>query len=117
LVKPTEEEARVARNESVFRHVNERIAETAEAGDWQATHFVCECDDPACQHRLELPLEQYEQVRTESTQFIVAHGHDNPEHEAVVKRRPGYAIVRKLGQRVVAMVRRTDPRSDVNRER
>jgi hypothetical protein len=117
LVKPTEEEARVARNESVFRHVNERIAETAESGAWDATHFVCECDDPACQHRLELPLEQYEQVRTDSAQFIVAHGHDNPDHEAVVRRRPSYAVVRKLGQRVVAMVRRSDPRSDVNRER
>jgi hypothetical protein len=116
-MKPTEEEARVARNESVFRHVNERIADSAESAAWEATHFVCECDDPACQHRLELPLEQYEQVRTESTQFIVAHGHDNPDHEAVVKRRRGYAVVRKLGQRVVAMVRRSDPRSDFNRER
>jgi hypothetical protein len=116
-MKPTEEEARVARNESLFRHVNERIAETAESAAWEATHFVCECDDHACQHRLELPLEQYEQVRGNPAQFIVAHGHDNPDHEAVVKRRRGYAVVRKLGQRVVAMVRRSDPRSDVNRER
>jgi hypothetical protein len=116
-MKPTEEEARVARNESVFRHVNERIAETAESADWEATHFVCECDDPSCQHRLELPLEQYEQVRSNPAEFIVAHGHDNPDHEAVVNRRRSYAIVRKLGERLVAMVRRSDPRSELNRER
>ena len=60
----TEKEARIAQTESVFRYVNERIAETSERFDAADAEFVCECADAECYHRIEAPLEEYEQVRT-----------------------------------------------------
>jgi hypothetical protein len=110
-MKPTPEEARIARTESVFRHVNEGIAETAEFFGSNETEFVCECADPACQHRLHVPLESYDDVRADATQFLVAKGHEHPDYERVVTRRSGYAIVKKLGRSLSALVRRSDPRA------
>jgi hypothetical protein len=111
-MKPSEE-ARIARTESVFRHVNERIAETSEGYETDVSVFVCECSDPDCQHRLEVPLETYEEVRTNSTRFIVAPGHEEPGYERVVEKRRSYAIVEKVRRRLAALVRRTDPRADM----
>jgi hypothetical protein len=110
--KTTPEEARIARTETVFRHVNERIAETAENLGSDEMEFVCECADPSCQHRLELALDEYEEVRGEATHFLVANGHDVPRYERVVKHEPGYAIVQKVGRALAAAVRRTDPRAE-----
>ena len=110
-MKPSEE-ARIARTESAFRHVNERIAETAESFDTDETVFVCECADPDCQHRLEVPLDTYEQVRADGTRFIVAEGHEEPGYERVVKKRRGYAIVQKITRQLAALVRRSNPRAD-----
>jgi hypothetical protein len=105
------DEARVARTESVFRHVNERIAE-ASAKESDHTLFVCECADPDCHDRLHVPRDQYEEVRSESTHFIVAEGHDVPKFERVVDKRRGYAVVQKFKRRLATLVRRTDPRAE-----
>jgi hypothetical protein len=105
------DEARVARTESVFRHVNERIAE-ASATESDHTFFVCECADPDCHDRLHVPRDQYEEVRSESTHFIVAEGHDVPKFERVVEKRRGYAVVQKFKRRLATLVRRTDPRAE-----
>jgi hypothetical protein len=111
-MKTTPEEARIARTENLFRHVNERIAEAAESFDTDQAQFVCECADANCQHRLEVPLEEYEEVRENGTHFLVAEGHRLPGFEQVVKHRRGYAIVQKVGRALAAAVRRTDPRTD-----
>lgn len=105
------EEARIARTESVFRHVNERIAETVERFDMDETLFVCECADPACHHRVEVPLETYEEVREKPTRFIVADGHEEPAFERVVSKRGGFAIIEKITRRLRTLVRQSDPRA------
>ena len=105
-----EEEARIARTESVYRHVNERIAEAA--GGAETADFVCECADIDCQDRLEAPLDDYEEIREKPTTFIVAEGHELPAYEHVRRRRRGYLIVEKMSRRLRAAVRRTDPRAD-----
>jgi hypothetical protein len=110
-VKPTAEEARIARTETVFRHVNERIAETADRFGSDETEFVCECANPDCQHRLAVPLDDYEHVREDGTRFLVAQGHELPQYERVLKRRRGYAIVEKFRRGLAAAVRRSDPRA------
>jgi hypothetical protein len=107
----TEEETRIARTESVFRHVNERIAETVEHFEMEETVFVCECADTGCHHRVEVPLETYEEVRDNPTRFIVADGHVEPGFERVVSMRPGYAIIEKITRRLRTMVRQSDPRT------
>jgi hypothetical protein len=112
MTQPTSEEARIARTESVFRHVNERIAETAETFGSDETEFVCECADADCRHRLEVPLEKYEEVREDSQRFLVADGHEVPAHEQILERRGAYLVVRKVGQALADAVRRTDPRAE-----
>ena len=47
-----------ARTEALFRDVNERIAESAQRFEAEATQFVCECADPHCTHRLEVTLDE-----------------------------------------------------------
>jgi hypothetical protein len=111
-MKPTPEEARIARTENVFRHVNERIAETAEDFGSAEPVFVCECADPDCQHRVDVPIEEYEKARSDGTHFIIAPGHEEPGYERVVKKRRGYAVVEKFRRRLAALVRRSDPRAD-----
>ena len=54
---------KIARTESLFREVNERIAESAERFEADETKFVCECADPTCTQRVEATLDEYERVR------------------------------------------------------
>jgi hypothetical protein len=104
------EELRIAKTESQFRDVNERIAETAERFGASEAALVCECSDPECGHRIEAPLDDYERTRTDGAHFLVAPGHENPEHEVVARHRPGYRIVEKL-RGIAAAARRLNPRS------
>ena len=101
----------IARTESLFREVNERIAESATRFESTQTEFVCECGNPACTNRVEATLETYEAVRRESTTFLLAPGHRDERIERVVGERPGYEIVEKVGRTVAAVVRRLDPRA------
>ena len=90
--------ARVARNESVFRDVNERIAELAEG--YVVEHeqdFVCECSRVGCSEPIALTLLEYAAVREVETQFAVAPGHVEPEFETVVFRRERYWVIEKGG--------------------
>jgi hypothetical protein len=105
------EELRAAKTESQFRDVNERIAGTAERFGATQAELVCECSDPGCGDRIEAPLADYERTRTDGARFLVAPGHENPEHEVVARHRPGYRIVEKL-KGIGAVARRLNPRSE-----
>lgn len=108
----SEREERIAKTEALFRDVNERIAETSERFDADAAEFMCECADPACSERLELPLSEYEEVREEPTTFLLNPDHVKPDVEHVVQRRRGYAIVEKVDHVVARIVRQLDPRAN-----
>jgi hypothetical protein len=100
-----------AQTESLFRDVNERIAESAERFGSEDAEFVCECSDPACTERVEVPLQTYERVRDDPTHFLVVPGHEQRDIEHVVERRPRGAIVEKFEKVVAATVRRLNPRA------
>jgi hypothetical protein len=103
--------AQIARNEAFFRAVNEGIAEASERFESDEAEFLCECGDPRCTHRIELPLEEYESVRRHPARFLVRRGHQEPEVEQVVQRKRRYAIVEKVDRVAAAVVRRLDPRA------
>ena len=105
------EHERRATTEALFRDVNERIAETAERFDASGTEFVCECSDPNCTHRVEASLAEYEQVRDESTTFLVVPGHEQGDIERVIADRGRFRIVEKVQDVVRATVIRLDPRN------
>ena len=105
------DETRIARTESLFRHVNERIAETLRRLDGDEAIFVCECADQNCADRVAAPLEEYERTRRDGAQFLVADGHEDTPVERTVRRGPGFRIVRKLGW-AGRIARRLDPRAE-----
>jgi hypothetical protein len=104
---------RIAKTESLFREVNERIAESAGAVGLDDAEFVCECADPTCTERVNVELDEYEAVRNDSTQFLLAPGHElSARVERVIQRKGEYQVVRKVHDAVVAIVRRLDPRTN-----
>ncbi len=90
---------RAARNEALFRRVNERVEEVNQAfepilGD---SDFFCECADIECMEKIRMTLREYEALRADSTHFAVKPGHVFPEDERIVDERVGYVVVEKFG--------------------
>ncbi len=109
-----EREVRIAHTEALFRDVNERIAESADRLNARDAEFVCECADPECAERVPATLDQYEDVRSDGTHFLLAPGHELLELERVVKRpHKRFVVVEKFNSIVARTVRRLDPRADV----
>jgi hypothetical protein len=106
-----EQEVRIARTESLFRNVNERIAESAQRTESEDVAFVCECGDADCTEKVAAPLGVYEDVRSDGTHFLLAPGHEDERVERVVDERSRYSVVRKVHRIVAAHVRRLDPRA------
>ena len=106
-----EPEERIARTESLFRDVNERIAESARRTDGEEVAFVCECGEMDCTEKVQAPLGVYEHVRSDGTQFLLLPGHEDERVERVVEERARYSIVRKVNRIVAAYARRLNPRA------
>lgn len=101
----------IARTESLFRDVNERIAETAKSIGADRAVFVCECADPECDERFEVELEQYDDVRADGTRFLVIIGHEEPFYEEVLQGRSNHRVVSKdKDERIKRAVCDLDPR-------
>jgi hypothetical protein len=115
--RPTDEEPlagdprgrRIAQAEINGRRVNEAIQRGRE--DDELAVFVCECGTLGCATTLELRLSEYEDVRTSFERFVVVPGHEIPDIEDVVERRPGYTVVAKRGE-AATLARQDDPRTD-----
>jgi hypothetical protein len=94
-----EHEDRIARNEALFRSVNERVrrlaATFASDAEPDPIRFVCECGSSDCAATISLTIRAYEDVRADPAQFMIVSGHENPEVETVVARHDRYDVVRK----------------------
>ena len=90
---------RAARNEALFRRVNERVEEVNKAFEsiLEEADFFCECADIECMEKIGMSLREYEALRDVSTQFAIKPGHILPENERVVEERAGYIVVEKVG--------------------
>ena len=92
---------RLARNEVMFRSINERIRELAtrfDEGETATLAFVCECADETCVERVTLTTRQYDDVRAIPARFVVIPGHEvTPLVERVVYRSEEFVVVRKIG--------------------
>lgn len=107
-----EPEIRMARTESLYRDVNERIAESSRRFEAEEAEFVCECADPSCTHRVPARLDAYDQVRSDGVRFLLAPGHADDRIEQVVERRRCYEVVEKVHRVVAEYARRLDPRAE-----
>jgi hypothetical protein len=96
---PTAE--RVAKNESLFREVNEQILELEESFGTRSAEeslpgFVCECASDGCSVIVAMSLDEYRLARETPTRFLVAPGHADPEHERIVMRTDRFELVEKF---------------------
>jgi hypothetical protein len=90
---------RAARNESLFREVNERIDAAATQISPMFTEFMCECADDSCFEHVSLTSEEYSSVRKMgAVYFVLKPGHAEPEVERVVGGEADrYEVVEKQG--------------------
>jgi hypothetical protein len=101
----------LARNESLFREVNERIEEVSwNAGLGDRFEILCECGRRDCLEPLRVLRSEYESVRAEPDRFLVAPGHEHEDMERVVTRTDRFEIVEKLG-RAAVVAAAADPRA------
>jgi len=93
----TARKERIARNESAFRKLNERLEANVHRGRTEPEYagFVCECGDGDCDTTVRVPLAAYEAVRQDDRNFIVVPGHELGDTEDVVDDGDGYLVVRK----------------------
>jgi hypothetical protein len=107
----TPREERLARNEALFRGVNERVRDVKgdAAASAERIRFVCECGRETCLDEVELTVAEYEAVRSVPTQFFVKPGHELADVERVRIESDRYAVVEKHEEEA-AIARETDPR-------
>jgi hypothetical protein len=103
---------KVARNQAMYREVNERIEELNEAFDEMSGEFVvvCECADPMCAEQIALSREAYERTRANSAQFILRPGHQAADIEDLVATEGDYVIVEKHEGEPARLAQKTDAR-------
>jgi len=110
-----EREKRLARNETLYREANERVAEVAaqllEGETDTPGGFICECDVADCTELIPMTLAEYEAMRAVPIRFAVVPGHELPEIESVVERHPAYLVVEKRDDEAQEVARETDPRA------
>ena len=102
-------ERRAAKNQSLFREVNERENEINNNTLWLV--FMCECADETCVEQIELTPEEYESVRENPTHFAVVPSEEHvvPEVERIAEQHERFWVVEKVGE-AGAVVIQLDPR-------
>ena len=98
----TDRAVRKARNESLFREVNERVRELNEAFDALSRNaeWICECGNTECLEPIQMTHEEYEAVRAQGSDYFFVKpdaAHVVPDAEAVVERHERYWVVKKIG--------------------
>jgi hypothetical protein len=95
--------ARIVRNETLFRRVNEAVEEVSEeleerswVPDGGRVEFHCECGREGCDEHVALTAEEYERVHRQSDRFVVFPGHMTVAIERLVEEHEGYCVVDKL---------------------
>jgi hypothetical protein len=98
----TPRSTRIAKNETRFRDINERLEHGLRrlSDGPELLEFVCECGDRSCEQHVRLTLTEYEGVRRDSRHFAVVPGHVARETERVVAGNDRYEVVEKFGSPV-----------------
>ena len=103
---------RLAKNEALFRDVNERVRHVSR-DEWHLGEhgtFLCECVDPDCLERVTVELAVYERTRDAPDRFLLKPGHERPDLEFVIDSGETYVIVEKR-EETKDVVAESDPRS------
>ena len=99
---------RLARNQTMFREVNERVNEVR-SSTVSFGEFVCECSDPSCTMSLWVSAGEYEAVRANPNRFMIARDHELREVERVVFDNDRFLVVETTVE--AEFMAESDPRS------
>jgi hypothetical protein len=89
-------EIRAARNQALFRSINDKLTKEASIDVLPRTfEIACECADVTCTRVLEIPVDEYAAVRANPRWFIVLHGHVFPNVETVIDETDTHVVVEK----------------------
>jgi 5-bromo-4-chloroindolyl phosphate hydrolysis protein len=90
-------QVRAARNEALFREVNEQVEQLSERlGVEEDLQFVCECAAATCAVLLSLSRREYEEVRAAPNRFLVFPDHHYADVELVVAKTDRFWTVEKI---------------------
>ena len=99
----------MAQNQTLFREVNERIAEIAGSLSNERVDAVCECGDTSCAEILPITIASYNAVRAHGDRFVLVPGHEDRAIERVLERSEQWVVVEKIGE-AGDVARELDPR-------
>jgi hypothetical protein len=102
-----ESKDRFARNEAIFREVNERVAEFTDS-EARMTSFLCECGNLDCVEEVPLTDAEYMKLRSNAATFAVVPGHALGDVETVIEETDRFHIVEKH-PREAAIAEATNP--------
>ncbi len=90
---------RFVANQTVFRRLNERLSRQFNGVEPGFAQYVCECGDDSCGEPVALLQSEYEHVRSHSTWFLIAPGHEilAGGAERVVETHEHHQVVEKSG--------------------
>lgn len=90
-------EVRAARNQALFRAVNEKLRELNQALSTVTETYAiaCECADPTCVETLHIAMDDYLKVREHPSRFVVITAHVIPDVERIVAQHDAYTVVEK----------------------
>jgi hypothetical protein len=90
---------RIAENNAAFREANDKIRDRANEyrPEMERIPFLCECPRSDCVEIVRMTLAEYGELRSDSSHFMTAVGHETAEKPLgqVVSRPEGYVIVEK----------------------
>jgi hypothetical protein len=102
---------RSAKNETTSREINEKIEDAhEEASSGRDVRMICECGREECDRVVAISLAEYEQLRDDPRQFLVAHDHVMADVERVVSETDRFVIVAKREGTPAAVATEEDPR-------
>src|SRR4051794_40320257 len=106
---------RLAKNEAIFREVNERVGEVASSFDLSGrgdyyVDFVCECGDAACFEQVSLTLAEYRDLRSSPIRFALRNGHVDLDVDVVIAENDRFMTVEKKGE-AAELAAELDPRT------
>jgi hypothetical protein len=108
-------ERRAAKNQALFREINEYIQELDATSSpvTDTNEWICECATDTCVERVSMSQTEYEAIREHGARFFVAPSYEHvwPDVERITEQNDRYWIVEKLDA-AGKLAERADPRSD-----
>jgi thermostable 8-oxoguanine DNA glycosylase len=105
-------EDRIARNEVLYRELNERVNALAEdlsargviEPEEEVGEYFCECGRDDCTEKIRMTRAEYEAVRASPLRFAIKPEHLIAEVERVVSQNERFAVIEKLvGERELVL--------------